>query len=76
MKLKRITATQKAFAALGGVKGATARARRRVQRASKDRLKHGLVSQGAVDRLTQRKVNKAVQKAEIPLRQDINKVTM
>lgn len=74
MKLKRITTTQKAFAALGGVKGATARARRRVQRASKDRLKHGLVSQGAVDRLTQRKVNKAVQKAEIPLRQDINNV--
>ena len=72
MKLKRITTTQRAFAALGGVKGATARARRRVQRASKDRLKHGLVSQGAVDRLTQRKVNKAVQKAEIPLRQDIN----
>lgn len=64
-------ATQKAFAALGGVKGATNRAIRKVQRAGKDRLKHGLVSQGAIDRLTQRKVKEAVQKAEIPLSQDI-----
>lgn len=70
--LNRKLATQKAFAALGGVKGATARVRRRIQRIAEDRLKHGLVSQGAVDRLTQREVKKAVQKAETPLKQDIN----
>lgn len=70
--LNKKLATQKAFAALGGVKGATTRVKRRIQRAAEDRLKHGLVSQGAVDRLTQREVKKAVQKAETPLRQDIN----
>ena len=66
-----LKATQKAFAAIGGVKGATNRAIRKVQRAGKDRLKHGLVSQEAIDRLAQRKVKEAVQKAETPLRQDI-----
>ena len=68
-------ATQKAFAAIGRVKGATNRAIRKVQRAGKDRLKHGLVSQEAIDRLAQRKVKEAVQKAETPLRQDIKNST-
>lgn len=67
-----LSAAQKAFAALGGIKGATTRAKRRVRRAAEDRLKHGLISPEAVNRLTQREVKKAVQKAETPLRQDIN----
>lgn len=62
----------KSFAAVGGVKGATRRAVRRVRRAAKSRLDNGLVSQEAVDRITGREVKKARKKAEIPLRQDIS----
>ena len=61
----------KSFAALGGVKGATKRAIRRVRGAAKSRLESGLISQEAVDRITNREVRKARQKSEIPLRQDI-----
>ena len=61
----------KTFAALGGVKGATNRARRRVMRAAKDRLKHRLLSPEAVERVTNREVAKATEKASTPLKQDI-----
>lgn len=61
----------KTFAALGGVKGATKRARRRVMRAAKDRLKHGLLSPEAVERVTNREVARATEKASTPLKQDI-----
>lgn len=64
-------ATQKAFAALGGIKGATRRAIRRVRGAAKDRLKHGLLSPEAVERVTNREIAKATERASTPLKQDI-----
>ena len=61
----------KTFAALGGVKGATRRAIHRVRRAAKDRLKHGLLSPEAVERVTNREIARATEKASTPLKQDI-----